>query len=222
MPSRFSHLMCSTLSCSRLLNLRAQSRQKSGKDALATWNCLSARIITGLSVFAVFCIPMPPNPLSTGLPVLATTAVVGGLVCARFDGAIGDGLIGAAAARAGVVGEVTAGMIGAGIAATEAAPGAACGSCATGAIGAPATTASLAEVVPCTFIDELSSADAAASSEAGALAEREHPAIGSAASPSKTNPAANPFSVFPPRLMFPITSPGNRPLHCIISFYLAM
>jgi hypothetical protein len=121
-------------------------------------------------------------------------------------------------------------MIGAEIAAAEAAPGtAACGSGAIGApgaIGALATTASPAEdaagVVPCTFIDELSSADAAASSEAGALAEREHPAIGSAASPSRTNPAANPFSVFPPRLMFPITSSGNRPLHCIISFYLAM
>src|SRR5262249_35922848 len=105
--------MCVWLSCSRTLSLRAHSRQKSGNDALATWNSLSARIITGLSFCAVLCIPSPPSPFSTEGSVLATTAV-GGLVTARLDGATGDGLIGAAAASAVAVGDVTGGTIGAG------------------------------------------------------------------------------------------------------------
>jgi len=73
-----------------------------------------------------------------------------------FAGATGDGLIGAATASAGVVGDVTGGTPGAGTAAAKAAPGAA--ACASGAAGRLATAASFAEepdwAVPCTFIDE--------------------------------------------------------------------
>jgi hypothetical protein len=62
-----------------------------------------------------------------------------------FAGATGDGLIGAAAASAGVVGDVTGGTRGAGTAAAD---------------------ASLAEepdgAVPCTFIEEPVSAEVAA------------------------------------------------------------
>src|ERR1700722_5362349 len=123
------------LSCSRTLSLCPQSRQKSGNDALAILNCLSARIMTGLSICAAPCIPLPLNPFSTGVlvfatfatfrpeePALATIALVGP-TCPRLGGATGDGLTGAAAARAAVVGDVTGGIIGPGTAAAGAAPG---------------------------------------------------------------------------------------------------
>jgi hypothetical protein len=117
---------------------------------------------------------LPLKPFSTGLPVLATftaaglvlatTAVVGRPACMTFAGATGDGLIGAATASAGVVGDVTRGTPGAGTAAAKAAPGAA--ACASGAAGRLATAASFAEepdgAVPCTFIDEPVSAEVAA------------------------------------------------------------
>jgi len=67
---------------------------------------------------------------------------------------MGDGLVGAAPASAGVVGDVTEGMLGAGTAAAETTSGAAL---ASGAAGTVATPASLAEesdgTVLCTFID---------------------------------------------------------------------
>jgi len=135
-------------------------------------------------------------------PVLATTAGAG-LACPRFGGATGDGFMGAAAARAAVVGDVTGGTIGAGTAAAEAAPGAAV--CASGATGSLSAAASLVAcsvgTAPCTFIDEPVSVDAVASSDAGGVADWEHPAIGSAVNPSRTNPAANPLKPLPAHLM---------------------
>jgi len=83
-----------------------------------------------------------------------------------FAGATGDGLMGAATASAGVVGDVTGGTPGAGTAAAEAAPGAV--ACTSGGAGTPATAASPAEEadgpVPCTFIEEPVSAEVIVSS----------------------------------------------------------
>ena len=118
------------------------------------------------------------------LPVLATTAA-GGLACPRFGGATGDGFMGAATARAAVVGDVTEGTVGAGTAGAVAAPGAAvCASCAIGLLGAAAT------LVECSvgaalsrLIDDSVTADAVASSDGGGVADCEHPAIGTCGQP---------------------------------------
>src|SRR5512146_907520 len=202
--------MCPRLSCSRTLSLCPQSRQKSGKAALATWNCSSARIITGFNVCAVPCIPLPSNPFSTGapaigtlragLPVLATTAAAGGFACASFAGSTGDGLNGAASAKAAVVAEVTGGTIGAGTAAVWAVPATAAGGSGRVAVAVSPVEGS-AGAVPWTFIDEPPRADALASSDTVEAADREQPAIGSAAKPSSKNPAANPLSALPHHLM---------------------
>jgi hypothetical protein len=119
---------------------------------------------------------LPFKPFKTGLVlatstvaglVLAATAVAGRLACASFAGATGDGLIGAATASGGVVGDVTRGMPGAGTAAAETASGAVV--FASGAAGTVATAASLVEepdgTGPCIFIDEPVPSEVVISSE---------------------------------------------------------
>jgi NADPH-dependent ferric siderophore reductase len=99
--------------------------------------------------------------LTFAAPVLATTALEGRLAFMSFAGVTGDGLIGAATARAGVVGDVTGGMSGAETAAAEAVPRAAVFT--SDAAGMPAIFASLEEepgaMEPCTFIDDPDSAE---------------------------------------------------------------
>ena len=89
-----------------------------------------------------------------------------------FPGVTGDGLVGAATASAGVVGEVTEGMLGAGTAAAETASGAAL---ASGAAGTVAITASLVGEPdgsgPCIFIDEPIPSEEVISSEEDCLAD---------------------------------------------------
>jgi hypothetical protein len=125
---------------------------------------------------------LPFKPLKTGLVlatfivvglVLATTAVAGRLACTSFAGVTGDGLVGAATASAGVVGEVTRGMPGGVTAATETASGAA--AFVSGAAGTVATAASLVGEPdcsgPCIFIDEPIPSEAVISSEEDCLAD---------------------------------------------------
>src|SRR6202158_5652692 len=209
MPLRIAHLMCPRLSCSRMLSLRDHSRQKSGKVALAVWNSLSAPIITGLSVCAVPCIPLAPNPFKTGLPVLVTAAAAP--VCPGSGGEAGGGLAGAAGiGGAGTVGDVTMTAGCAVAAAADARSGAADGTSVTvpgaapgaaiATTGTPAVGASLAGgaagMVPCTRIEEPGRA-ASASADDGVAADCEHPPIGSAVKPRRANPAIAPSPVLP-------------------------
>ncbi|HVB83152.1 MAG TPA: hypothetical protein VNE82_24780 [Candidatus Binataceae bacterium] len=119
-----------------------------------------------------------------------------------YVGETGDGFARAASARAEVVGDVTGGTLGAGTALAAAAPVAAAGESDATVLPDAATVPAEepADAAPCTVIDDPESADTVVSS-GDDVAKREQPAIGRAARPIRTNPAASLPSMGPPHVM---------------------